>query len=266
MFAASEKHSWRFAFDFASGGRPLYPDADLPATTAETDIWYTDAMNNTEAAAIAAVIAAAGFSRRMGEFKQLLPWGTTTVIEAVVANLQRAGADPVLCVVGHRRNDVAAALAGTEAQLVYNADYDKIEMLRSYQIGVQALLAGVQANGREDPSSIQPIGVLLALGDQPHIPVEVIACIIGQARETPAKIVVPSHQMRRGHPIYLPRRLWPDLLALGPDQSLRDLLNGHEQEIQYIAVETDAIRRDMDYWVEYKQLRQTYERDETQGV
>jgi molybdenum cofactor cytidylyltransferase len=202
---------------------------------------------------IAAVIAAAGMSRRMGEFKQLLPWGQTTVIASVVANLAAAGTSPILCVVGHRGDDVAAALAGLPAQMLYNPDYAEIEMLRSYQIGVQSLCDG---------AGVDTSGTLLALGDQPHIPVDVLQRIIEEAKQTPDRLVIPSHQMRRGHPIYLPRRLWPDLLALGADQSLRDLLNRPGEEIVYVDVETDAIRRDMDYWVEYRALLAERTKDE----
>ncbi|MBI1297766.1 NTP transferase domain-containing protein [bacterium] len=199
-------------------------------------------MENTP---IAAVIAAAGMSRRMGEFKQLLPWGQSTVIASVVANLAAAGASPILCVVGHRGDAVAGALAGLPAQVLYNSDYAEIEMLRSYQIGVRSLCA--------DPAMDAP-GTLLALGDQPHIPVDVLQRIIKEAKLTPDQLVIPSHQMRRGHPIYLPRRLWPNLLALGADQSLRDLLNRPGEAVAYVEVDTDAIRRDMDYWVDYQAL------------
>jgi molybdenum cofactor cytidylyltransferase len=205
---------------------------------------------------IAAVIAAAGFSQRMGDFKQLLPWGEITVIEAVVTNLCEAGADPVICVVGHRGNEVTAILAETPALIVRNPDYAQIEMLRSYQAGIRALLTST-GEGVEDSS---PVGALLALGDQPHIPARVIRPIIEACRRTPAQIVIPSYQMRRGHPIYLPRRFWPDLLALGPDQSLRDLLNEQGDAIVYVDVETDAIRRDMDYWVEYQRLLQEFQK------
>lgn len=195
--------------------------------------------------AVAAVIAAAGMSRRMGEFKQLLPWGQSTVIASVVANLAAAGASPVVCVVGHRGDEVGTALVGSSARVLNNPDYVEIEMLRSYQIGVQSL---------NQDSHDALAGTLLALGDQPHIPAKVIQRIIEQAQQTPDQIVIPSHDKRRGHPIYLPRQLWPDLLNLTAHQSLRDLLNHPGAEIVYVEVDTDAVRRDMDYWVEYRAL------------
>jgi molybdenum cofactor cytidylyltransferase len=198
---------------------------------------------------IAAVIAAAGFSRRMGEFKQLLPWQGNTVIESVVANLHAAGAEPVICVVGYRGDEVAAVLCGSPTQIVQNPNYHVAEMLSSYQAGIRELLQGGGA-------VVKPAGTLLALGDQPHIPVDVLALIIQQAQQTPDQIVIPSHQMRRGHPIYLPRSLWPDLLALTVDESLRDLLSRHADSILYVNVETDAIRRDMDTPADYAARRQ----------
>lgn len=204
-------------------------------------------MNETDSPAVAAVVAAAGFSRRMGRFKQLLPWDQSTVIVAVVNNLCAAGADPVLAVVGHRGDEVTAVLSKTSACIVRNPNYATNEMLSSYQAGVREMLGW--------PAAMQPSGTLLALGDQPHIPVDVIQRIVDKAGKRPGSIVVPSHEMRRGHPIYLPQRLWSQLLALGPDETLRDLLNRYARAIVYVNVETDAIRRDMDTPGQYEARR-----------
>jgi molybdenum cofactor cytidylyltransferase len=193
---------------------------------------------------IAAVIAAAGRSTRMGEPKQLLPWGARTVLGTVAANLAEAGATPVLCVVGHRAAEMIAALADAPARVVENRDYLHGEMLSSYQAGIAALL--------DDNAPYH--GTLLALGDQPHVPVRAIRLVLEAAHTDPSSIVVPSHAMRRGHPFYLPRRLWPDLIALGRDDTLRTLMRRHENAIRYIAVDTDAILRDIDTPQDYRDL------------
>lgn len=236
-------------------------------------------MHSKITSSIAAVVAAAGYSRRMGDFKQLLPWGAGTVIGAVVANLQAAGADPLICVVGHRGDEVAAALSESPACIIRNPDYDRAEMLRSYQVGVRALVEGQKQHPKDarkgkgvteqsaplqggevqdDGSRVPPVGTLLALGDQPHIPPDVIRRILEEADKMPDQIVIPSHDRRRGHPIYLPRRFWSDLLALGVDETLRDLLNRAGDAIVYVDVDTDAIRRDMDDWTAYQKLQQEY--------
>ena len=191
---------------------------------------------------IAAVIAAAGRSTRMGTPKQLLPWGTSTVIATVVDKLATAGAQPVICVVGHQKAEITAALATTPAQTIYNPDYANSEMLTSYQVGVRAL------------EQTACSGTLIALGDQPHIPVAIIQQIIEQAQRTPDSLVIPSFNLRRGHPFYLPQVLWAELLELEASGSLRTLVTRHSQQIIYINVESNSILRDMDTMDEYTKL------------
>jgi molybdenum cofactor cytidylyltransferase len=191
-------------------------------------------MNVNTERPIAAVIAAAGRSRRMGEPKQLLPWGSSTVIATVVANLHAAGAAPILCVTGHRHTDIASALTATAAEVLYNEAYATTDMLCSYQTGLRSL------------ADSAAVGVVLALGDQPHVPIAVLRQIIEQARSTPDQIVIPSYEMRRGHPFYMPRRLWAAIVALPPDATLRTVVNQQADAIVYVNVADDAILRDMD--------------------
>ena len=202
--------------------------------------------HETEPKTIAAVIAAAGRSTRMGEPKQLLPWGARTVLGTVVDKLAEAGASPVLCVVGHRADEMATALGDAPALLIRNPDYLAREMLSSYQAGLRHLLE----------VATPCLGTLLALGDQPHIPVDVIRQVIEQARLIPEQIVIPSFELRRGHPFYLPAHLWPELVALSADETLRTLLQRHQALISYVNVTTDAILRDIDTPADYQALSQ----------
>lgn len=195
-------------------------------------------------ATVAAVVAAAGRSTRMGEPKQLLPWGERTVLGTVAHNLAEAGASPVLCVVGHRADEMAAALGDAPAHLLRNPNYLLGEMLSSYQVGVQHLSS----------VAIPLLGTLLALGDQPHVPIEVIRQVIKAAHASPDQIVIPSYEMRRGHPFYLPARLWPELLALTQEETLRTLLQRHQSAITYVNVTTDAVLRDIDTPADYQEL------------
>ena len=96
---------------------------------------------------------------------------------------------------------------------------------------------------------------MLSLADQPHVPADVIRAIVQQAQRTPSQIVIPSHNFRRGHPLYLPRSLWPDLLALGDEETLRTLIVKHDDRITYVNVHTDAILLDLDTQLDYEQLR-----------
>lgn len=199
---------------------------------------------------IAAVVAAGGRSVRMGQPKQILPWGSSTVVATVLQNLAHAGTAPVVCVIGHHAAAVRSAVHATTAEIVFNPAYQKGEMLSSYQAGIRFLQA---PQIRCDRSPIV-LGALLALGDQPHIPVTIIQQVVDQARRTPHALVTPSYAQRRGHPIYIPMTLWPELLALSLEDSLRTLMQRYQDQIEYVSVSSDLILRDMDTPTDYQDL------------
>lgn len=198
---------------------------------------------------VAAVIAAAGQSRRMGQPKQLLPWGDQTVIEAVVNNLAAAGVSPIVCVVGRNAQEVGDQLSNASVHTVYNTAYFRREMLYSFQLGLKHLNAICS-------ETTQPLcaGTLFSLGDQPHVSAYVIEKIVAQVRQTPRRIVVPSYQMRRGHPFFIPRSLWPQILDLGPADTLRSVVQQHAQSIAYVNLTTDSVLTDIDTPADYARL------------
>jgi len=187
---------------------------------------------------ISAIVVAAGLSRRMGQFKLLLPWGPHTVLGQVVATLTAAGLPEIVVVTGHRSAQVAASLADTAVRVLFNPDYTDGEMLRSVQVGLHALGSDVQA-------------ALLCLGDQPQMTSETIQAVLAEgAAHSWTRVVIPSYQMRAGHPILLPRSMWrPILEATG---ALRDVLRAHQEEIVYVNVDTPTILADLDKPEDYR--------------
>ncbi len=197
---------------------------------------------DSEQASPGAVVLAAGQSRRMGAPKLVLPWGQNTVIEQVVRSLGEGGIREIVVVTGGAREAVEAALAGYPVRFAHNPHYAQSEMVTSLQIGLRALSPGCPA-------------LLIALGDQPVIEAGVIQAVLAAYRSSGSRLVIPSYQMRRGHPWLVARELWPDLLALQPAQSLRDFLKAHEDDIQYVNVDTPNVLKDMDTPEDYARLK-----------
>lgn len=196
---------------------------------------------------VAAVVLAAGRSRRMGRCKLTLPWGNTTLIGQVVATLTQAGAAPVLVVTAPPwHHEVLAVLAGTPAQVTVYHPQDPEAMLLTVQWGLRHL-----------PDTT--VATFIALGDQPHIPVHVPQTLMATYQATGAAIVVPTHQGRKGHPWLVDRRLWPDLLRLPPAATLRDFLRQHQEHLHPVPVDTPAIHWDMDTPQDYRWLRAWWE-------
>lgn len=200
--------------------------------------------------ACAAVVAAAGRGRRMGAAKQLLPWGAGTVLGTVAAKLAAAGAAPVLCVLAEATAPLRRVLEAAQAVAVCNPEGANGDMIGSYRAGV-AWLAAAPEHGHLH-------GALLALGDQPHLPAAELAALLAQAARTPNQPTALSYAGRRGHPIYLPRRLWAELLALPPGDTLRTLLQLHARTIVYVSAASDAVLRDIDTPAEYAALAAQY--------
>ena len=199
-------------------------------------------MGNQSDQPIAAVVLAAGRSRRMGQPKMILPWGDTTVIGQVVRVLRQASIQKVVVVTGGARRKVEADLSESAVRLVFNPRYAQGEMLVSLQRGLRAVENEVEA-------------ALVVLGDQPQIKVEVVQSILDRYQISQAPLVVPSFQMRRGHPWLVERKLWKSILELQSDCTMRDFLNRYADQIDYLIVDTPSVLRDMDTPQDYQSQR-----------
>jgi molybdenum cofactor cytidylyltransferase len=189
-------------------------------------------------APVGTVILAAGLSTRMGRFKLTLPWDGTTVIGRVVQILVEAGLEDIVVVTGHRAGDVTKALTGVAVREAYNPGYGTGEMLSSIRVGLAALRGEAMA-------------ALVCLGDQPQIEVATVRAVLATGREDGwRRLVVPSYGLRAGHPILLPRGIWPRVLAA--TGTLRDVLKAQHEEIRYVAVGTPTVLADLDTPQDYE--------------
>ena len=182
---------------------------------------------------IAAIVLAAGLSRRMGRPKLSLPWRDTTVIGQVVRVLSAAGVSEILVVTGGAQQEVETALSDSPARLVFNPRFEASEMVDSLQVGLAQLSSSAEAT-------------LVALGDQPQIQLPVVQAVIQAYKEHPSGLVVPSYQMKCGHPWLVARVLWPELSQIRSPETLRNFLGRHTEQILYLPVSSDTILRDLD--------------------
>lgn len=190
---------------------------------------------------ITAIILAAGESKRMGQPKMLLPWGKSTVLQTVIANIQAAGVSDVLIVTGAARNQVEA-LVGKSAQTVFNENYAEGEMLSSIQVGLAAKMREASA-------------ALICLGDQPQVQERSVRRVRDAFNISRSNLIVPSYQMRRGHPWLVARPLWEEILAMQPPKTPHDFLIAHAKKIEYVVVETPTVTEDLDTPEDYLKFK-----------
>ncbi len=191
---------------------------------------------------VAAIVLAAGASRRYGEPKQLLPWGHTTLLDHVVGQARASQATQTIVVLGHQAERMAQALAHRQVdasvQIAYNEEWE-VGLSTSVRTGLRALPDSVSA-------------ALFLLADQPGITTELINAVIRRYRETLAPIVAPRHRGRRGNPVLFDRSLFADLLKLEGDQGGRALVEEHAAEVEWVEAGPEALA-DVDTPTDYEQ-------------
>jgi molybdenum cofactor cytidylyltransferase len=188
---------------------------------------------------LAAIVLAAGMSKRMGQFKPLLPFGDRPMLVRVLEALQTAGIETIVVVTGHQRQRIEDAVSALNVQCIHNAQYATGEMLSSVQTGVRALSASHD--------------FLLVLGDQPAVQVSTIKVLWQRRQEQPdAKIVLPTYRARRGHPLIFHSSCVPEILELAPHETLKTIVQRHAAHTIEVPVEDAAIREDVDTPEDYQ--------------
>jgi len=190
---------------------------------------------------ISALLLAAGESRRMVEFKQLLPFRGKTFIECSVDNLLASRAREVIVVTGHREADVRNALGDRAVRFVHNPDF-RDGMSSSIKRGVRAISPEAQ-------------GLLIALADQPQIGSDIFDLVIDCYERSRPLVAVPSYGGKNGHPIVMDLSLRDEILAIDPSQGLREVVHAHADRMVRVEVETDAVLTDFDYPEDYRRMK-----------
>jgi len=192
---------------------------------------------------VARIILAAGEGRRMGgAVKALLDIRGKSALQRI-AGLS-IGNGPTWVVTGFAANLVRREAEALGVQTVHNADW-RNGQLSSVQCGLRALDATTEA-------------VLVHPVDLPLVRQADVDRLLEAWRETgeprPAVAVV-SHERRRGHPLLLHRRLFDDILALGLDASLRDVVRAQGDAILHVPVENPGVLRDLDRPADWRATR-----------
>lgn len=189
---------------------------------------------------ISAILLAAGESRRMGEFKQLLTLEGKTFIERCVDNLLAARVGEIVVVTGHREHDVRRAVEDRPVRFAHNADYRE-GMSSSLKCGVRSLPETARA-------------CLVALVDQPQIGVDVFKRVIREYETNQPLIVIPTFKGRNGHPIILDLKLKQEILSMDPTQGLRQVVHARASEIRHVEVAQESVLMDFDWPEDYRRV------------
>jgi molybdenum cofactor cytidylyltransferase len=161
---------------------------------------------------LAAILLAAGFSRRMGgENKLTRTLHGKPLIAHALETLGGLGLGQLVVVLGESA-DAIAPLLPASATVIRNP--------RASEGMGASLAAGAAAL---DPSLI---GAFVALADMPFVAPSDYEALADAFRAAQGEaICIPLHQGRRGHPVLFPARHFPELAACRGDSGARHILN-----------------------------------------
>jgi molybdenum cofactor cytidylyltransferase len=189
---------------------------------------------------VSGLVLAAGASTRLGQPKQLLPFGGTTLLGHVVSEARAAGAlDEVVVVIGGAADKVRRRVDLHGARVVENPQFGE-GCAASYRTGL----------GVVDPRAE---AVVILLGDQPGVGRQVIDTVVEEWRRTRDRIMLASYGGREGHPLIFARALFERLAALHGDKAAWKIVDAQRGEIRAVPVDSPH-PRDVNTREEYEAL------------
>jgi molybdenum cofactor cytidylyltransferase len=183
---------------------------------------------------IAAIILAAGQSRRMGRVNKLLaPVDGKPMVRWAVEAAAGSAADPLVVVLGHQARQVREALADFDVTFVENPDFaDGISS--SVKQGVAAL-----------PEAMD--GALICLGDMPRVTAGAIDRLVAAFNAVEGReICIPTWQGKRGNPVLIGRRFFPEIQEITGDVGARHLISAYPDLCCEVEMSGDAVLVDVD--------------------
>ena len=185
---------------------------------------------------VTGLVLAAGGSSRLGEPKQLLPYGPGTLLDHTVETARRSGFDQVIVALGGSSSDVRRRVDLSGVDVVENSDYGE---------GCSSSIAA--ALGAVDPRSRL---MVLMLGDQPGVTPAVVSALIDGCGPNTA-LAACLYDDGRGHPLAFGDVMFEQLRGLHGDKAVWKLMDQRSGDVVEVRV-PGPIPRDVDTREDYE--------------
>lgn len=189
-------------------------------------------MGQDKTVMISAILLAAGESKRMGQLKQLMPFGEITILERTIDNLLSSKVSEIIVVLGHEAENVRKTISAIQVKIVINPEY-KQGMSTSLITGLKPVARKTQA-------------IMIVLGDLPFVDSKTIDDLIDAFTAGGKGIVIPVYQGKRGHPVIFSIEYRNELLALKGDVGAREIIERNPGDILEVSVDCEGVCVDID--------------------
>lgn len=169
---------------------------------------------------ITGLVLGAGGSSRLGQPKQLLPYGERTLLGHTLDTARRCGLTQIVVPIGGAADEVRERVDLSGADVVVNPGYGQ-----GCSSSIAAALETV------DPRCEI---LVLMLGDQPGVTPATVRALIDGRGDAP--LAVCRYDDGRGHPLAFDRRIFPQLADLHGDKGVWRLLDQREAEVVEVRI------------------------------
>ena len=192
---------------------------------------------------VAAILLAAGLSRRMGaQNKLLMPVAGKPMVRHLAETYLSVLTTPLTVVTGHEANKVRAALTGLSVVVAHNENFAEGQ-------------PGSVATGLSVATDAALL--LIGLADQPRLTqADLIKLLQWHRANDPGKITVPKRGAERGNPILVPRVLRSRLTENPNRPGCMRLTRDEPALVQFAPLMADGFYADVDTPEDYVALMQ----------
>ena len=179
------------------------------------------------------ILLAAGASTRMGRPKALLDFDGKTALELALDAVRESA--PPIVVLGPNHQEIRDRVALDRVRVAYNLEVDTGQTA-SLKAGLALLPSEAEA-------------FLFMPVDFPLVTSAEVARLTEAwrtTRDSSRAIFIPSHDLKRGHPVLCRREVAGELLSLPPGASARDVLHRDTGRIGYVLYPDAYVLMDMD--------------------
>ncbi len=177
---------------------------------------------------IAALILAAGESRRMGSPKALIPYHGLTFVEHLLAATRHPRIGITRVVLGAGAEEIRAKVPVKDSQIVVNEEWERGPL--------SSIHAGLRSLPDDDIEA-----ALICPVDHPLVTLRLVGAIIGAFDRSGKAIVLPTYLGRRGHPVLFAKRLFAELMSAPMDVGARFVVRAHANEIETVPTEEEGV-------------------------